>query len=192
MGYIICRAQCKIKMHSPLLKIIKMFNIRMATSEHFLVERGALRSTGPWVTPGTCLTHGRILVLGPHAGGFLSSESVPCMMARISDDGLSCQTQEGEEECHYNCIQGYFNQGWLLLLKAQQFAAQILWRWERHPWLSLTSVYPSPPCNSPFIQFLWHGLVDNALAKIACLHFYIMAFIWNEIYVASYRSSPEW
>lgn len=49
------------------------------------------------------------------------------MMVHISDDGLSCQTQEGEEECHYNCIQGYFNRCWLLLLlKAEQFAAQIL------------------------------------------------------------------
>lgn len=49
------------------------------------------------------------------------------MMVHISDDGLSCQTQEGEEECHYNCIQRYFNRCWLLLLlKARQFAVRIL------------------------------------------------------------------
>lgn len=72
-------------------------------------------------------TRRKPLVLGSYAGVFLSLKSVPCMMVHISDDGLSCQTQEGEEECHYNCIQGYFNRCWLLLLlKAEQFAAQIL------------------------------------------------------------------
>lgn len=68
----------------------------------------------------------RLLALGSYTGVFLPLESVPCMMVHISDDGLSCQTQEGEEGCHYNCIQGYFNRRWLLLLfKAQQFACRL-------------------------------------------------------------------
>lgn len=74
-GYIICRAQCKVKVHSPLLKSSKTFNTRMMTSEH-LIEL----NTGPWVTPGTRLTHQNFLVLGSHAGVFLSLESVLCLM----------------------------------------------------------------------------------------------------------------
>lgn len=113
-GYRIYRSQCKIKMCSPLLKI-KNFNFGMVTSEH-LIKCGALLSARPCVTWGTCLIHRRLLVSESHVRVFLSLESVPCRMVHISDDGLPCETQEGEEECHYNCIQGYFNPCWLLLL----------------------------------------------------------------------------
>lgn len=54
-GYIIHEVQSKIKMCGPLLKI-KSFNFKMATSEH-LIKCGALLSTRPCVTRGTCLTH---------------------------------------------------------------------------------------------------------------------------------------
>lgn len=63
---------------------------------------------GPVAAPQA---QGLLSGLESYAGVFLSLENVPCMMVHISDDGLSCQTQEGEEEHHYGCIQGYFNRG---------------------------------------------------------------------------------
>lgn len=82
-------------------------------------------------------------------------------MVHIPDDGLSRQTWEGEEECHYSCIQGYFNRCWLLLLlKAQQFAAQTVVVGTASAAISCLCLPPSPPpCNSFFIPFLlfWFG-----------------------------------
>lgn len=78
----------------------------MTTSGHV---SGALPSTGPCVTPAPCLTLRRLLVSRSQAGAFLL-ESAPREMVHVSDDGLSHQTQEGEEERHSDDLQGYFHQ----------------------------------------------------------------------------------
>lgn len=104
----ICGARSKMKMHNHLFKIIKNFKCKIVTSE-YLIKPEALLSTGSCVTQGTCLTHTEGLWSGITCRGLPVSKSGPCVMVHVSDDALSCQTQEGEDECHYSCIQGYFN-----------------------------------------------------------------------------------
>lgn len=137
------------------------------------------------------------MVLASYAGVFLSLESVPCMMVHISDDGLSCQTQEGEQECHYNGIQGYFNPHWLLLSLKQ---SNLLHRFcsggngAHHCFLPLSTSLPSLQqfLDSLSSVLVWFIILRAKMTSFTFSHWGFYSKWHLPCFFLFYSSSAEW